>query len=126
MLYKVTFMNRGEKKSIRELNFETDIKANDFAQLYNSINKNGRIIQITKIVSLLDEKKKKEFLLNNLNSSETIDLIVMYYTFDSKLYNCVIPFIPKSFSYNDIKKLMYNIRDFKEIKDIQYRSTVFS
>lgn len=127
MEYKLTYMNGGKDKSIRSANFDSDTDALRYAETYNSINDTGRIQRITKIIAELPAKEEAQFLNQNFNIKECCDLTIPYRTTKGKLFNIVIPFMDKRVTKNQLKNLMYNVNNFKEIAgDIMYKiSRVF-
>lgn len=111
--FALTFENAGGKKSVRNFSFETDAKALDFVQSFNSVSQKSKITQVTKCLFPLITSKFS--FGDDTNGLQTMK--VMYETTNGVLANCSIPFC-YNMSRTDLKSFLMYVKNFKEINNV--------
>ena len=112
-VYALTFENAGGNTRIVHISFETELKADNFKDAYNSYSTHSKIIRYNKLIYEMSVTDRAAFKIQNFSSSDLENYKVMYQKTNKAKHNLVIPFLDKiNTSRQDIENLMIFVQDF--------------
>jgi hypothetical protein len=123
-VYKLTFGNSGGKKTIRSFNFDSDIKAINFSEMYNGFSNSAKVLKITHELAQYNERKIENLKNISYKASQDIDCKILYKTIKNEMYNCIIPFLPSDVTRSKIENLMFFVNDFADLVNITTKKII--